>query len=100
MIDRNVAHGFKITAHFCSCPSRSLFEANGSDHRKTARLDKEERIGWEEIRRLVNGEPRGPKLFEKDQESPVWATVDIKCVSVQRLRRVGAVYLGLLLWNN
>jgi transposase len=63
-------------------------------------LDKEERIGWEEIRRIVTGTPRpGPELFEKEEEPPAWATIDIKRVSVERLRHFGDVYLGLLLWN-
>jgi hypothetical protein len=30
-------------------------------------LDQEERIGWEEIRRIANGMPREPNLFEEEQ---------------------------------
>jgi transposase len=62
-------------------------------------LDAEERIGWEEIRRIVTGTPREPDLFEQEQEPPAWATIDISRVSVERLRHFGDVYLGLLLWN-
>jgi transposase len=63
-------------------------------------LDKEERIGWEEIGRILTGRPRpGPELFEKDEEPPSWATVDVCRVSVERLRHFGDVYLGLLLWS-
>jgi transposase len=62
-------------------------------------LDEEEKIGWEEIRRIASGMPREPNLFEKEEEPPSWATVDIKRVSVERLRHFGDVYLGLLLWN-
>ena len=62
-------------------------------------LDTEERIGWEEIRRIVTGTPREPDLFEQEQEPPAWATIDISRVSVERLRHFGDVYLGLLLWN-
>jgi len=63
-------------------------------------LDTQERIGWEEVRRIVTGTPRPrPELFEKEEEPPSWATIDIKRVSVERLRHFGDVYLALLLWN-
>jgi len=62
-------------------------------------LDKEERIGWEEIRRILEGKPAQPSLFGKYEEPPSWATVNINRVSVERLRHFGDVYLGLHLWN-
>ena len=63
-------------------------------------LDKEERIGWEEIGRILAGRPRPePELFEKEEEPPSWATIDSSRVSVERLRHFGDVYLGLLLWS-
>jgi len=62
-------------------------------------LDKEERIGWEEIRRILDGKPIQPNLFEGYEEPPLWATVNVKRVSVERLRHFGDIYLGLLLWN-
>jgi len=63
-------------------------------------LDKEERLGWEEIGRLLNGKDKPEEsLFEKVEEVPVWATVDISKVQVERLRHFGDVYLGLLLWK-
>jgi len=63
-------------------------------------LDKEERIGWEEIRRVLDGKPLSqPGLFEPYDEAASWATVNINRVSVERLRHFGDVYLGLLLWN-
>jgi len=62
-------------------------------------LDQEERIGWEEIRRILEGKPAHPNLFEGYEEPPSWATVDIKKVRVERLRHFGDVYLGLRLWN-
>jgi len=63
-------------------------------------LDKEERMGWEEIRRILDGKPRPePGLFEGYEEPPLWATVNINQVSVERLRNLGDVYLALLLWN-
>jgi transposase len=63
-------------------------------------FDQEERIGWEEIGRILSGKPRPtPGLFEQSEEPPSWATVNISGVSVERLRRFGDGYLGLLLWN-
>ncbi len=62
-------------------------------------LDKEERIGWEEIRRILDGQPVQPNLFERYEDPPSWATVNIKKVSVERLRHFGDVYLGLHLWK-
>jgi transposase len=62
-------------------------------------LDKEERIGWEEIRRILDGKPVQPDLFEGYEDPPSWATVNIKKVSVERLRHFGDVYLGLHLWK-
>lgn len=63
-------------------------------------LDEEERIGWEEIGRILTGRPNHQdSLFEKAEEAPSWATVDISRVSVERLRSFGDVYLALLLWH-
>jgi transposase len=63
-------------------------------------LDKEERVGWEEIGRILDGKPRPERdLFEQEEEVASWATVDIKQVSVERLRHFGDVYLGLALWK-
>lgn len=63
-------------------------------------LDREERIGWDEIGRILSGKPRPePGLFHQIEEPPSWATVNISGVSVERLRHFGDVYLGLLLWH-
>lgn len=63
-------------------------------------LDKEERVGWEEIVRILNGKSQPQdRLFEKTEEPPSWATVDINRVSVERLRGFGDIYLALLLWQ-
>ncbi len=63
-------------------------------------IDKEERIGWEEIGRILSGKPHHhDSLFEKTEEPPSWATVDINRVSVERLRNFGDIYLALLLWH-
>jgi transposase len=63
-------------------------------------LDKEERLGWEEIGRILSGKPRPEAgLFEKQEDPPSWATVDLRRVRVERLRQFGDVYLGLFLWS-
>jgi transposase len=63
-------------------------------------LDRDERIGWDEIGRILSGRPRPePSLFKKPEEPPSWATVNVSGVSVERLRHFGDAYLGLLLWN-
>ena len=63
-------------------------------------LDKEERVGWEEIGRILTGkEHQQDSLFEKAEEPPSWAMVNINGVSVERLRSFGDIYLALLLWH-
>jgi len=63
-------------------------------------LDREERIGWDEIGRILSGKPRPqPGLFGASEDPPSWATVNLNGVQVERLRHFGDVYLGLLLWN-
>ena len=63
-------------------------------------LDKEERVGWEEIARILDGRPKPESsLFEKEEETPLWATVNLREVRVERLRHFGDVYLGLALWK-
>lgn len=63
-------------------------------------FDKEEKIGWEEIGRILTGKPRQQdNLFKKAEDPPSWATVDINRVSVERLRSFGDIYLALMLWH-
>ncbi len=63
-------------------------------------LDQEERIGWETIRRELDGkELLKGTLFEKSPEAPKWATVETRKISVERIRQFGDVYVGLLLWK-
>lgn len=63
-------------------------------------LDKEERLGWEEVSRILTGKPQQEvSLFEQPEEPPSWATVDINRVSVERLRSFGDIYLALVLWQ-
>ena len=62
--------------------------------------DREGQIGWEEIGRILDGKPsREPGLFEKSEEVPLWAKVNLNRVSVERLRHFGDIYLALLLWS-
>lgn len=63
-------------------------------------LDAEEKIGWEEIGRVLAGKPATTaSLFEKEPDIPSWATVNLKGIQVERLRHFGDVYLGLALWK-
>ena len=63
-------------------------------------LNKEERIGWEEVTRLLNGKPRPEAdLFEEKDNIPEWANVNTRQVQVERLREFGSVYLGVILWK-
>ena len=67
-------------------------------------LDEDERAGWEEIARLLDGcssEDGQKDLFaEKAAASPPqWAQVDLSGVRVERVRQFGQVYLALALWR-
>ena len=66
--------------------------------------DDDERLGWEEVGRLLEGET-GPtaqgELFARSQSPapPQWAQVDLSGVRVERVRQFGNVYLALALWR-
>jgi len=63
-------------------------------------LDEQEKIGWEEIGRVLDGKPApAASLFEQERDIPSWATVNLKGIQVERLRHFGDVYLGLALWK-
>jgi transposase len=63
-------------------------------------LDEEEQIGWESLRRELDGrELLKGTLFENSPVVPKWATVNTRKISVERIRRFGDVYIGLLLWK-
>lgn len=64
-------------------------------------LDEDERAGWEEITRLLEGRPRDkqPSLFDAEPEAPEWAQVNLSGVRVERVREFGKVYLALALWR-
>lgn len=94
------------TAYECWLLVESRWTVRGPPQRVVATigklpgLDHGERIGWEEIGRLLSGKPQPESgLFEQPEEPPSWAMVNISSVRVERLRHFGDVYLGLLLWN-
>jgi len=65
-------------------------------------LDEDERAGWEEITRLLDGRPRDRSqrdLFEEADPPPQWAQVNLSGVRVERVRQFGQVYLALALWR-
>lgn len=65
-------------------------------------LDREERLGWEEVGRVLSGQPRerqGELFGGAAPEVPEWATVDLRGVKAERLRRFGDVYLALAVWR-
>ena len=70
-------------------------------------LDDHCRRGWEDIVDLLEGvdpqkRPRQLRFGETHSEHlprPKWAEVDIRGMSVERLRDFGQVYLALALWR-
>ena len=65
-------------------------------------LDEDERAGWEEVARLLDGRPRDAEqadLFRSTPEPPQWAQVNLASVGVERIRQFGQVYLALALWR-
>ena len=46
-------------------------------------LDGEERVGWEEVGRILDGKPGPhPDLFSPHPDPPAWTTVDLSGVTV------------------
>lgn len=91
----------------------SVRTSRGPRHRTIAWLgkepgiDEEEMIGWEEITKDLNGRTN-PDFIQGDLFSPSssnsppkpeWATVDLRSVRVERVRRFGDVYLALKIWR-
>jgi transposase len=67
---------------------------------KLSDLKKEERVGWEEIGRVLSGEQtKAADLFEEQKDIPEWATVNTRGIQIERMRRFGDVYCGLALWK-
>jgi transposase len=63
-------------------------------------MDAETRVGWEHIAGILDGKIRQQDFLKPaEPDPPEWATVDLKGLSVERLRHFGEVYLGLALWR-
>jgi transposase len=67
-------------------------------------VDSPARHGWEDIADLLEGRPAAPVQGELGQTlaaapRPQWAQVDLRGLSVERVRDFGQVYLGLSLWR-
>ena len=90
----------------------SVRTAKGPRHRTVAYLgkdpglDKEDRLGWEDLGRLLDGRvDEGSEqldLFEQRSarpHKPLWAQVDLNGLRVERLREFGKVYVALALWR-
>ena len=61
-------------------------------------LDTEERIGWEQIKRIVDGIPISQQdLFQEHADPPSWATTKVNKVSVERMCSFRDGCMGLLL---
>ena len=72
---------------------------------KLPSLDQEEKRGWEEVARLLDGREASsqPEFFEPSNQGtssgPQWAEVDLRGLRVERVREFGNVFLGLALWR-
>ena len=76
---------------------------------KAPGLDNQMRRGWEDVVDMLDGREKlgrstQMKLGEaasarESSESPQWAQVDIKGISVERVRDFGGVFLALSLWR-
>ena len=65
-------------------------------------LEEDERAGWDEIARLLDGRPgfrAEADLFCAPAEPPQWVCVNLRGVRVERVREFGKVYLALALWR-
>ncbi len=68
-------------------------------------LDEDERLGWEQIGRLLDGDDEAAgaeqlDLFAEDKpEAPLWAQVNLGRIRVERVRQFGKVYVALALWR-
>ncbi len=65
-------------------------------------MDKEEKTGWQEVSRIVQGfcQSKQELFFSKeDTVVPEWAMVNLRNISVENVRDFGDVFVGLLLWK-
>ncbi len=81
-------------------PSRGPRQRTVATIGKLPGLDEETRVGWEHIGDILDGKVRQRDFLKPaEPDPPEWATVDLKGLRVERLRRFGDVYLGLALWR-
>lgn len=71
---------------------------------KTPGLDQRSRHGWDNICDLLEGRSPAPRQGElgqpiSEEPQPQWAQVDLRGVSVERVRDFGQIYLALSLWR-
>jgi transposase len=71
---------------------------------KTPGLDQRSRHGWDNIAELLEGRPLAPRQGElgqclREEPQSQWAEVDLRGVSVERVRDFGQIYLALSLWR-
>ena len=71
---------------------------------KTPGLDQRSRHGWDNICDLLEGRSPAPRQAElgpplSEESPPQWAQVDLRGVSVERVRDFGQIYLALSLWR-
>src|SRR5215471_1922812 len=88
---------------------RTVRTAKGPRQEVVACLGKEpglaspSRHGWEDIADLLEGREPGPRQREFGDAAPSsraqWAQVDLRGISVERVRDFGEVYLALSLWR-
>lgn len=64
-------------------------------------MDRDERAGWDQIARLLDGRPHSAQgdFFSTEPDPPEWACVNLKGLRVERVREFGKAYLGLALWR-
>jgi len=91
----------------------SVRTANGPRQRIVANigkepgLDEDERYGWEDIARLLDGEDEGGANGQTDMfttptptpEKPFWVEANLSKMRVERLREFGKPYVSLALWR-
>jgi hypothetical protein len=86
----------------------SVRTARGPRQRVVATLgklpgqDEDERAGWEEIGRLLDGRSRSSQagdLFRQTSEAPQWAKVNLSEIRIERVRQFGKIYVALALWR-
>jgi hypothetical protein len=88
---------------------KSIRTAKGSRHQVVAHLGKltpdqtQQAHAWSDLDALLDGTPPAQQLTlgqaAPPPPAPLWRTVDVSRVRVERVRQFGRVYLGLALWR-